>query len=408
MDVLQAEAIAALPAPAAAAPAAAAGDNDQVEEVTIRDLPLKREAEALSSEATEEGAAAGPSDGSEDRGAQARKRARKTDDEEAAGVDTAATAAPAPPAERHVSEEASRYWGVDRVKGRKAKPWRASIRIMEQKGKSRQIYIATFSKEEDAARAFDRVNIAKLGHGKATTNFPIAEYRKEWDALEEMGTEGALALVRDHAAADRLDVLNKASKFRGVTKVKGLKAKPWASSIGVTENGKSRQIYISRTAKEDDAARSYDRVSIAKSGHAKAKTNFPVADYREEWASLEAMGVDGAVKLVREHAAADRPPPASAFRGVTLIKTRKGRNPTAKPWKVEIQVCDQEDGPKQTIFIGTFAVEEAAARAVDRVTIAAKGHAEAETNFPVDDYRAEWGQLEALGVDGVVMVVSLV
>ena len=185
-----------------------------MEEVTIRDLPLKREAEALSSEATEEGAAAGPSDGSEDRGARARKRARKTDDEEAAGVDTAATAGPAPPAERHVSEEASRYWGVDRVKGRKAKPWRASIRIMEQKGKSRQIYIATFSKEEDAARAFDRVNIAKLGHGKATTNFPIAEYRKEWDALEEMGTEGALALVRDHAAADRLDVLNKASKFR--------------------------------------------------------------------------------------------------------------------------------------------------------------------------------------------------
>ena len=387
----------------------AAEDKEQVvEEVTIRDLPLKREAEALSSEATEEGAAAGPSDGSEDRGARARKRARKTDDEEAAGVDTAATAGPAPPAERHVSEEASRYWGVDRVKGRKAKPWRASIRIMEQKGKSRQIYIATFSKEEDAARAFDRVNIAKLGHGKATTNFPIAEYRKEWDALEEMGTEGALALVRDHAAADRLDVLNKASKFQGVTKVKGLKAKPWASSIGVTENGKSRQIYISRTAKEEDAARSYDRVSIAKSGHAKAKTNFPVADYRGEWASLEAMGVDGAVKLVREHAAADRPPPASAFRGVTLIKTRKGRNPPAKPWKAEIQVCDQEDGPKQTIFIGTFAVEEAAARAVDRVTIAAKGHAEAETNFPVDDYRAEWGQLEALGVDGVVMVVSLV
>jgi len=30
---------------------------------------------------------------------------------------------------------------------------------------------------------------------------------------------------------------------------------------------------------------------------------------------------------------------------------------------------------------------------------------EAKTNFPVAEYRAEWGQLEALGVDGVVALV---
>ena len=38
----------------------------------------------------------------------------------------------------------------------------------------------------------------------------------------------------------------------------------------------------------------YDRVNIAKLGHAKAPTNFPAAEYRAEWGELEALGVDGA------------------------------------------------------------------------------------------------------------------
>ena len=56
-------------------------------------------------------------------------------------------------------------------------------------------------------------------------------------------------------------------------------------------------------AREEDAARAYDRVNIAKLGHAKAKTNFSVAEYRAEWGQLEALGVDGAVALVRKQAA---------------------------------------------------------------------------------------------------------
>ena len=31
------------------------------------------------------------------------------------------------------------------------------------------------SQEEDAARTYDRVSIAKLGHANAKTNFPVAE-----------------------------------------------------------------------------------------------------------------------------------------------------------------------------------------------------------------------------------------
>ena len=112
-------------------------------------------------------------------------------------------------------------------------------------------------------------------------------------------------MMREHAAAERPDVMNKASRFRGVSKKKGGKAKPWEARIKVTVDGKHRDMHIGTFAREEDAARAFDRVSIAHRGHAKAKTNFPVAEYREEWAELEALGADGAAELMREHAAAN-------------------------------------------------------------------------------------------------------
>ena len=92
----------------------------------------------------------------------------------------------------------SRFHGVSKLKGRKAKPWAAQIKVAEG-GKQRSIHIATFAREEDAARACDRVNIAKLGHGEAKTNFPVAEYRAEWGQLEALGVEGAVARERRRA-----------------------------------------------------------------------------------------------------------------------------------------------------------------------------------------------------------------
>ena len=95
----------------------------------------------------------------------------------------------------------------------------------------------------------------------------------------------------------------KTSRYRGVTKANGGKgAKPWVAQIGVTEDGKHRQIKIGSFAREEDAARAYDRVSIAKLGHAEAKTNFPVVKYRAEWAELDALGVEGAAARERERA----------------------------------------------------------------------------------------------------------
>ena len=93
-----------------------------------------------------------------------------------------------------------------------------------------------------------------------------------------------------------------ASRFRGVSKYKRRKAKPWVAQIGVTEDGKRRLIHIGYFAREEDAARAFDRVKIAKLGHAKPKTNFPAAEYQAEWAELEALGVDGAVARERRRA----------------------------------------------------------------------------------------------------------
>ena len=53
---------------------------------------------------------------------------------------------------------------------------------------------------EDAARAYDRVNIAKFGHAEANTNFPAAEYRDEWELLEAVGAAKAVEALRDTTA----------------------------------------------------------------------------------------------------------------------------------------------------------------------------------------------------------------
>ena len=93
-----------------------------------------------------------------------------------------------------------------------------------------------------------------------------------------------------------------ASRFRGVYKDKRARTRPWTANVGVTEDGKHRIIHIATFAREEDAARAFDRVNIAKLGHAEAKTNFPAAEYRAEWAELEALGVDGAVARERRRA----------------------------------------------------------------------------------------------------------
>ena len=53
--------------------------------------------------------------------------------------------------------------------------------------------------------------------------------------LEALGVDGAVAFMREHAAAERPEAMNKVSRFRGVTKEKRRKTKPWSAQIRVTE-----------------------------------------------------------------------------------------------------------------------------------------------------------------------------
>ena len=105
-----------------------------------------------------------------------------------------------------------------------------------------------------------------------TGQFPV----EEWAEVEALGVDGAAALMREHAAAERQDAMDKASRFQGVGKMKGSRTQPWQAYIDIIEDGKRRRIHIATFAREEDAACAFERNCITKFGHAKAKTNFPV------------------------------------------------------------------------------------------------------------------------------------
>ena len=122
--------------------------------------------------------------------------------------------------------------------------------------------------------------------------------REEEGGTAEAGPSGRGAGAQKAGNGGR----GSSSRFRGVYTEKRLKSKPWKAHIQVTEERKSRRFNIGTFAREEDAARAYDRVNIAAKGHVEAKTNFPVAEYRAEWAELDALGVEGAVARERQRA----------------------------------------------------------------------------------------------------------
>ena len=160
-------------------------------------------------------------------------------------------------------------------------------------------------KVEVKAEAAEEVVICKLeraveaAEGKSAAAGGGRKRRREGDGAAEAGPSGG------GAGGQRLpgNAGRKSSRFRGVSESNGGRgAKPWRAFIPVTEDGKQRQIHFGTFAREEDAARARDRVSIAKLGHAKAKTNFPAAEYRAEWAELEALGVDAAAAREKKRA----------------------------------------------------------------------------------------------------------
>jgi len=61
-----------------------------------------------------------------------------------------------------MNDKAARFRGGSRFEGRKTEPWKAGIDVTAD-SEGGHFNVGCFAREEDAARAWDRVNIAKLG-----------------------------------------------------------------------------------------------------------------------------------------------------------------------------------------------------------------------------------------------------
>ena len=136
---------------------------------------------------------------------------------------------------------------------------------------------------------------------------------------------------------------NRRSRFLGVG-VDDRKEKRWAAQVYHSQGGKKRKQHIAMFAREEDAARAYDRVSIAFLGHAKAQTNFPVEEYRAEWAELEALGLGGAVALERERERA-----AGGKDGGPARKRPKAKTATPAPKRVAPRAGGTQQAPKPAV-----------------------------------------------------------
>ena len=176
-----------------------------------------------------------------------------------------------------------------------------------EEGKGRQIHISYFAQEEEAARAFDRVNIAKLGHAKAETNFPLADYRADWARLEALGLEGAVAQEREQAAARRGPGARKMPKFklRAAGKAPG---KPKAKSPPQGARRAVRQAPGRRQAEGQDAA---PRPGAGPAGRE--------AEGQVLGPGPQEGGVLGAVQRLVAGAARGARPPAVGRRGRRLV-----------------------------------------------------------------------------------------
>ena len=99
----------------------------------------------------------------------------------------------------------------------------------------------------------------------------------------------------------------------------------------------------------------------------------------------------------REASAAGGPKVKSSdYRGVSRVS----RVSAQRPWEARHHALGQNQ------FLGAFVTEEEAARAVDRFAISFWGHERAQTNYDVEEYRAEWAALEALDVEGAIALIK--
>ncbi len=238
----------------------------------------------------------------------------------------------------------SRYRGVSY--DRKKAKWRVQIKVAAL-GKS-GVSVGYFDTEEAAARAYDRAAIGLLGRDNPNlqTNFELADYAEEpiprltGKTREEVKTTLKSERIKQ-APRRRFTSRQRTSRFMGVGSSN--RKNQWQARILV--HGKVTHLGYYET--EEDAARVYDRVSLALHGD-HAQTNFAVGEYTE----AEVAPYRGLDRENLQRALGVKPmDKSSRFRGVSK---KKGK------WEAKVMVN------RRWAYRELFDSEEEAARAYDR------------------------------------------
>jgi hypothetical protein len=238
----------------------------------------------------------------------------------------------------------SRFRGVSY--DRKKAKWRVQIKVAAL-GKS-GVSVGYFETEEAAARAYDRAAIGLLGRDNANlqTNFALSDYNGEsipplsGKTREEVKTTLKTERIRQ-APRRRFTSRQRTSRFVGVGSSN--RKNQWQARILV--HGKVTHLGYYET--EEEAARVYDRVSIALHGQT-GQTNFPISEY----SPLELEQYRGLDREDLQRALGVKPmDKSSQYRGVSR---KKGK------WEAKVMVN------RRWAYRELFDSEEEAARAYDR------------------------------------------
>ncbi|XP_012844496.1 PREDICTED: AP2-like ethylene-responsive transcription factor At1g79700 [Erythranthe guttata] len=180
-------------------------------------------------------------------------------------------------------KRSSRFRGVSRHRwtGRyEAHLWDKGTWNPTQKKKGKQVYLGAYDEEESAARAYDLAAIKYWG-ASTYTNFPISDYDREIEIMQNVTREEYLASLRRRSSGFARGI----SKYRGVARHHHNGR--WEARIG--------RVF----GTQEEAAHAYDVAAIEYRG-INAVTNFDLSTYIR-W--LKPACGDNSTGLISEDAA---------------------------------------------------------------------------------------------------------
>lgn len=170
------------------------------------------------------------------------------------------------------NRRSSIYRGVTRHRwtGRfEAHLWDKSCWNSIQNKKGRQVYLGAYDGEVDAARTYDLAALKYWGP-ETTLNFPIENYTKELEEMQNVSKEEYLASLRRRSSGFSRGV----SKYRGVARHHHNGR--WEARIGRVFGNK--YLYLGTFSSQEEAAAAYDLAAIEYRGP-NAVTNFDISNY---------------------------------------------------------------------------------------------------------------------------------